>query len=228
MRTNRDYIRANAATTAGEFDSSVYVGGQPPQAVFLRPLHGMPFFGRVVREGVSPAGANYRSVNPHVRALPFDSGKRDSQTLSWSTAMTQALIERRSFPPRPASLTDLPFVADVKVGPRKTARCFWNVPPTADYGHANDVGRQYACDYAQYLKENPFWVGSGQMGRIVQDMHAHECGTATHGYAVGFWAFVEQLLYLATTQHDHYAIAERDAQRYAAIKAAREQEADHA
>lgn len=139
----------------------------------------------------------------------------------------QALIERRSFPPRPASLTDLPFVADVKVGPRKTARCFWHVPPTDDYGHANDVGRQFAADYAQYLKENPFWVGSGNLGWIVADMAKHH-DTPAKGYAVGFWAFVEQLLYLATTQHDHYAIAERDAQRYAAIKAAREQEADHA
>lgn len=138
--------------------------------------------------------------------------------------MAHALIERRSFPPRPALITDLPFVADVKIAPRKTRRSFWHVPPTDDYGHACDMGRQYAADFTQYLKQNPSWVGSGQMGRIVQDMHAHECGTATHGYAVGFWAFVEQLLYLATTQHDHYAIAERDAQRYAEIKATRETE----
>lgn len=158
----------------------------------------------------------------------LSTGEADFDTDTWSHVMPQAIIDRRSFPPRPASPTDLPFVADVKVGPRKTVRCFWNVLPTDDYGHANNVGRQYACDYAQYLKENPFWVGSGQMGRIVQDMHQHEVGTTTHGYAVGFWAFVEQLLYLTVTQNDHYAIAERDAQRYAAILAARETKAEGA
>ncbi len=136
-----------------------------------------------------------------------------------NTAMTQQdLIKRRSFPPRPAFLTDLEFVADVKVGPgKKKARCFWNVPPTDNYGHANHVGRQFAADYAQFLKQNPFWVGAGNLGLIAADMSKHQ-DTPADGYAVGFWAFIEQLLYLAIEQHDHYAIAERDAQRCAAIE----------
>ena len=141
--------------------------------------------------------------------------------------MPQTLIERRSFPPRSASLTDLPFVADVKIGPRKKACCFWHVPPTDDYGHANDVGRQFAADYAQYLKDNPRWVGANNLGWIAADMAKHQ-DTPANGYAVGFWSFVERLIYLAVSQHDHYEIAERVAQRYAAIKAAREQEVDHA
>lgn len=139
--------------------------------------------------------------------------------------MDQALIERRSFPPRPASFTDLPFVADLGRG-RNKRRSFWNVPPTDDYGHANDVGRQYAADFVQYLKQNPFWVGSGTLGTLIEDMAQHPRGEAMHGYAVGFFAFLEQLLYAAANSTDHYAIAERDAQRYAEIKAARETEAE--
>ena len=135
----------------------------------------------------------------------------------------QALIERRSFPPRPASSTNLPFVADVKVGPRKMARCFWHVPPTKDYQHAFEVGRQFAADLSQYLKENPNSIGY-LISTIARDMHKNKSTTAMEGYAIGFWNFIEKLLYLATTQNDHYAIAERDAQCYAAIKAAREAE----
>jgi hypothetical protein len=134
---------------------------------------------------------------------------------------TKPLIERRSFPPSPASLTDLPFVADVKIGPRKTKRSFWHVLPTEDYGHANDVGRQYACDFVQLLKQNPFWVGSGKLGWLIKDMHKH-ADTTENGYAVGFCSFLEQLLYIAATHTDHYALAEKDAQHYAAIKADRE------
>ena len=136
---------------------------------------------------------------------------------------TQPLIERRSFPPRPASLTDLPFVADVKTAPRKTELSFWHVPPTDDYGKANQVGIQYACDYMQYLKENPFWVGSGNLGWIVSDMAKSDVDD-TKGYAVGFWSFVEQMLHFAATKLDHYAIAEERAKRYAAWKAEADKE----
>lgn len=77
---------ADVNPSAG-FSSSVYVGGQPPLAVFLRPLHGKPSYGRAVRETFGSAGANYRSANPHVRAHPFSSGKRVLETLSWRSAM---------------------------------------------------------------------------------------------------------------------------------------------
>lgn len=120
-----------------------------------------------------------------------------------------AIIERRSFPPRPASFTDLPFVADIKVGPRKTARYFWHVPDSGDYGQANNIGRQFAADYAQYLKDNPFWVGAGFLGRIVADMAKHQDSSA-NGYGVGFCSFIEQLLFLAATQWDVYALAEAE------------------
>ena len=137
--------------------------------------------------------------------------------------MSQPIIERRSFPQQPASPADLPFVADIKIGPRKMERCFWNVQPTDDYGHANDVGRQFAADYAQYLKDNPRRVGDNYLGHIIDDMAKHRHSPA-NGYAVGFWSFLERLIYLAVTQNDPYEVAECVAQRYAAIKASRAQE----
>jgi len=74
----------------------------------------------------------------------------------------RTLVERRSFPPRPAPLTDLDFVADVRIE-RKVRRSFWAVPQTDDYGHANNVGRQYACDFVQWLKDNPRSAGSNPL-----------------------------------------------------------------
>lgn len=133
--------------------------------------------------------------------------------------MNAPLIERNSYPPRPASITDLPFVADVKIGPRKSERSFWHVPPTDDYGHANQVGRQYACDFVQYLKQNPDGVGSGKLGWIVSDMAKCVDDSELKGYAVGFWAFMEHLIYIAATKYDHYGIAEEQAKRYADWKA---------
>jgi hypothetical protein len=140
--------------------------------------------------------------------------------------MQTQTIERRSYAPTetPCSILALPFVADVKTGPRKKERDFWHVPETDDYCHANDVGRQYACDYVQYLKDNPFWVGSGTTGHLVHAMQKHEAGTTMNGYAVGFWAFIEKMIYFAATGTDHYSVAERDAERTAAALATYEQE----
>lgn len=139
----------------------------------------------------------------------------------------RTLVERRSFPPRPASITDLAFVADVRIE-RKTRRSFWAVPQTDDYGHANNVGRQYACDFVQYLKENPAWVGGNLLGLVAKDMAEVEDDSDTKGYAVGFWAFIEMMLYQAAHRMDHYALAEADAQRYVAILAEREDGVRHA
>lgn len=180
-----------------------------------------------MRGAFALAGSKYRYANPH--GLPSLIGVRDGEniTATWSHTMPQTLIERRSFPPQPASPVDLPFVADVKIGPRKKACCFWHVQPTDDHGHANDVGRQFAADYAQYLKDNPQCVGANYLGHIIDDMAKYR-HTPANGYAVGFWSFLERLIYLAVSQNDPYEIADYYAQRYAAIKAAREQEVDHA
>ena len=137
----------------------------------------------------------------------------------------KARLIRRDFRPGPASVTDLPFVADVKVAPRKKRRNFWNVPQTDDYGVACDIGRQYACDLVQYLKDNPFWVGGNTIGTFVKDMAAHKSDTAMHGYEVGFWSALEVLLYRASNRENHWDVVQVVQDHYNAINAAREIEA---
>lgn len=225
LKTQAQHSPATEKNVVG-FDSlNAAAMSRHAQALRLFLRLGVSFNGR---PGVGSRKARRCRTGLSTRTLvahPFDSGRVVQNHLRRNTMTQQALIERRSFSPRPASFTELPFVADLGRG-RNKRRSFWNVPPTDDYGHANDVGRQYAADFVQYLKQNPFWVGSGTLGTLIEDMAQHPRGEAMHGYAVGFFAFLEQLLYVAANSADHYAIAERDAQRYAAILAARETEAE--
>ena len=73
-----------------------------------------------------------------------------------STEPKQPIIQRNRFPQRACDLTKLPFVQDVKVGPRRTERKFWCVPEVDYYGEANAIGAQYAADWLQYLPTE--WV----------------------------------------------------------------------
>jgi hypothetical protein len=135
-----------------------------------------------------------------------------------------ANLIRRDFRCGPAPLTALPFVADVKTAPRKKRRSFWNVPQTDDYGTACDMGRQYAGDFLQYIKDNPYLAGSNILGQIVQDMAAHPRGTDMHGYEVGFWSAIETLLYRAVTRENHWDVLQQVQDNYDAIAEAREAE----
>lgn len=120
-----------------------------------------------------------------------------------------ARLVRRDYRPRPASFTDLPFVADVKVSRSNKSRSFWNVPQTNDYGAACDMGSQFACDMVQYFKDNPCYVGSNALGALVKDMAAYSRGTAMYGYEVGFWSALEVLLYRAASLEDHWEVIQR-------------------
>lgn len=137
--------------------------------------------------------------------------------------ITMTTIIRRSYLPDAAPFTKLPFIADIRIKGKKR-RCFWSVPKTDDYGHANSVGRQYACDYLQYLKDNPGWAGGNITGDIVRDMVAHPLGSDMNGYAVGFWSTLEEILLHAVVRVDHWAIAQQIQDRYDKILAARASE----
>lgn len=139
---------------------------------------------------------------------------------SVAVGASKPFIERRTFILGTAAMTDLPFVADTKSGPKTVRRSFWSVQETDDYSHANDVGVQHACDFIQFMKQNPRFVGSSVLSNIANDMAEHKCGTAMHGYAVGFWSIIELFLYKAANHLDHYAIAEAEAQRYFKAKSA--------
>lgn len=59
-------------------------------------------------------------------------------------------------PVDPASFLSLPFVADIKVGPRKKKRCFWNVRTTDDYGAACGTGIAHCKpSYLQLVATRP-------------------------------------------------------------------------
>lgn len=132
-----------------------------------------------------------------------------------STEPKQPIIQRNTFPRRECDVTRLPFVQDVKVGPRRRERKFWCVPEVECYAAANVIGAQYAADWLQYLQENPGMVGSGFTGWLAKGMYqgAGEAGAA-RGIAVGFWALIEVAL-SHPVGFDHYAAAEAMAQRYA-------------
>lgn len=131
-------------------------------------------------------------------------------------------IARREYPPivTPCPVTELPFVDDIKIAPRKKARSFWAVERTADYGMACEKGREYAAHYLQYLKQRP--DGRGLLGRIACSMRdadalgslstirPREDGDRTHGYAVGFFAFLDSILMLAMDGADPFAILQME------------------
>lgn len=115
-------------------------------------------------------------------------------------------LRRRQYPPRPASLTDLPFVAVTLDAAGQERFSLWDVPVTEDYGQACRMGDQFAGDLIQYLKDNPVMAGSNIIGRMVEHMAAHPVGTAMHGYEVGFWCSLEVALGRFAAQHDHWAV----------------------
>jgi|GEM_PF-1642732 len=129
------------------------------------------------------------------------------------------LIKRSSFPPLPASCCDLPFIVRVEASPGDIDLCWWRVAPTDDYARACHLGMQYACDLIQFFKDNPSWIDHGILRDIAADMAKPQRGDATHGYAVGFWSFVETMLQVATASVDHWAMAEAHAKWRASLDA---------
>ena len=115
-------------------------------------------------------------------------------------------IQRNSFNPQPCSFTQLPFVADVKVGPRKKRRSFWVVPQVHCYAAANATGEQFAADFIQLLKQNPEWAGAGTLGRIARDMYCNGDETS-NGVPVGFWSLIERVLIMGAQRIDVYGVA---------------------
>lgn len=136
-----------------------------------------------------------------------------------------------AFAPHP--VTELPFVKDRKVAPRRKERSFWAVERTADYVAACDKGREYAAHYLQYLKQNPDSVGLlGRIAGAMGDADAfgvlgsrHIADDCTHGYAVGFFAFIDNVLRMAIDSADPFALVQREIDGYAECERRRAGEA---
>lgn len=138
---------------------------------------------------------------------------------------TPAAPDHRQYHDYPAPLTALPFVADIQVTPHQTRRSFWHVPhidvPHVDnYGAACEIGRNYAAHFAQYIKDNPGWVGGNLLGHIASDIDFSDKSGAA-GYWVGFFSHLEHLIHEGTRDMDVFADADRINAQYAEIIARR-------
>lgn len=95
-----------------------------------------------------------------------------------------------------APLSILPFV--LSRGSRLVSK--WSVPPTHDYVHACDQGREYAAHLVQYIKtERP----SNTLALIASDIDFTD--EATKGYWVGFFEYLERLIYAQAQRMDVFA-----------------------
>lgn len=117
------------------------------------------------------------------------------------THITQG--DHRSPAPSFTSPLDLPFVADLKVSPRRRERSWWATPPATDYGQACDAGREFGAEFVRYLAQDPRSAHSGLIGRIAQQMYGGVREPIPEsGYAVGFWHFVGVMLVQAARHID--------------------------
>ena len=99
--------------------------------------------------------------------------------------------------------SELPFIASPYHyrNKHRVRRCgsLWHVHCIANYEQARTIGREYAAHFAQYLKDNPEVVGQNLLGRIVTDMDFHDA-SAKRGYRIGFFSYLEQLIYAQAVQ----------------------------
>jgi hypothetical protein len=138
--------------------------------------------------------------------------------IATSTGASAPTIARRDDKPEtgPVSLSALPFVYRPKRGFKNASH--WRVPPTDDYGLACKTGMEYGAHFAQYLKDNPYRVGSNALGRIAEDIDFKD-ETGASGYWVGFFSFLEQLIYASARQGDVFAYVDRLNASYAEMEA---------
>lgn len=144
---------------------------------------------------------------------------RDSTTATRTRKPTisQAVPVRRDYAETlvPKPLHDLPFVARGRRGnPGKDA---WSVPPIDDYGLACRIGTEYAGHLIQYLKDNPYWVGSNVLASIVASMDFTD-ESAAKGYRVGFFAHLERALYAYALRANVFAGVDTVLAEYEAVE----------
>lgn len=144
-------------------------------------------------------------------------------TLNTATSTNFQLV-RRVYSDANWSLLDLSFVAETeRVGGRRRIN-YWSVPPAPSYRDACNMGRQYAAEFVQSLIDNPNRVGMNSIGTFVTHMADHQPGDTRRGYQVGFWASLEELLLVAGTRVDHWAVLQARQDKMNRIEKARQAE----
>ena len=118
------------------------------------------------------------------------------------------------YTPSPPSMSVLPFIKGTGM-----KRNNWAIQSTDDYGFACRKGQEYAAHLVQYMQDNPSWVGSNLISSIVKDMDFND-ETTTKGYYVGFFSYLEKILWNFTNVHDAWGYFEQqdEASRKFAIK----------
>ncbi|MBC3864342.1 hypothetical protein H8K32_19785 [Undibacterium jejuense] len=132
---------------------------------------------------------------------------------------------RRNYKPeiKHVSFEVLPFVRKLKRSSKK-AYNNWDVKPTDDYGVACSIGTEYAAHFAQYLKDNRCMAGSNLLGHIALDIDFSDTSPAK-GYWVGFFSYLENLIYEAAREIDIFSDVDEVHRATASIVFARMQEA---
>lgn len=108
--------------------------------------------------------------------------------------------------------TILPFVKHSRKGPN-----YWAIKRVKDYGEACDLGREYAAEYLEYLKLDPH---NGLLGWIAKAVDGTD-ESASKGYAVGFFAFLDEVLRDYCRRNDHWKLYGEQVAIYSAIEFAR-------
>ena len=141
---------------------------------------------------------------------PLNKGKIQLNTKGHTVRKPQpdSVLAQRNYLPASALPTSLPFISSPRYYQKQgDPRCgtLWRVPRTGDYEHARTVGQRYAAHFAQYLKDNPASVGHNLLGRIATDIDFHDA-SAKRGYWIGFFSFLEQLIYAQATQQSAFDV----------------------
>ena len=110
----------------------------------------------------------------------------------------------------------------VQSADKYTDRSEW-LAEDVDYGAACAKGREYAAYMALYLKANPSLAGSNIISQIATDLEFAD-GSGAKGYRVGFFSFLEMMIYQFSCAHDVYSYLDRINDVYTAAGVARGKE----
>jgi hypothetical protein len=115
---------------------------------------------------------------------------------------------RREYKPvgNESSFLALPFVHRPKQESKNASN--WCVPKIGDYRQACDIGQEYAAHFAQYLKDNPDMCGANSLGHIAMDIDFMDESDAK-GYWVGFFSYLERLIFAQTQWMDVFGDVDR-------------------
>lgn len=143
---------------------------------------------------------------------------------------TQSLLThpKRNYLPNHALMSELPFVSSSEALSDNRAVNYWSAPAIDDYAEACMIGKEFAAHFVQYLKDNPAVVASNQLGLIVNDMDFDDT-SAAKGYWVGFFSYLERLLYAQAKRMDVFADLEQLKAQHEVFmdKYLRQQDDDH-